>query len=93
MKGVFGSDRAADGVRFENQADCLAGAFIQYADQRGWLEKDDLADIDGLLKAIGSRESGSRNHGTVAERRQAFETGFTSGAKGCNSFVPSTPVA
>jgi predicted metalloprotease len=85
---------AAQSVAFENQADCLSGAWAAYAGERGWLERDDdLQDISGLLQAIGSRETRSRDHGTVAERSAAFRLGFDEGVKGCNTFVPSTPVA
>ncbi len=93
MEGISSGKSAADSVKFENQADCLAGAFIQYSDKQGWLEKNDIQDIDGLLEAIGSHEGRSRDHGTAQERLKSFDTGFKSGAKGCNSFFPSTPVA
>ena len=93
MQRVPNPRSAAQSVVFENQADCIAGAFAQYADQKGWLEKDDLGDVEGLMQAVGSRESRYRDHGTVAERTLAFESGFKSGVKACNSYFPSTPVA
>jgi predicted metalloprotease len=92
MLGVPSARTNADSVRFENQADCLSGAFIKYADGQGWLESGDLGDVEGLLQAVGSREGHARDHGTVTERKQAFDLGFKSGARGCNSFYPWTPV-
>jgi predicted metalloprotease len=75
---------ARESVRYENQADCIAGAWAKYASEKGWLEEaDDLKDIEGLMRAIGSRETSSRDHGTTAERVAAFNTGFKSGLNGC----------
>jgi predicted metalloprotease len=92
MLGVPFARTNAESVRFENQADCLSGAFAKFADEQKWLEADDLGDIDGLLQAVGSREGRFRDHGTVAERKQAFELGFKSGARGCNTYFPQSPV-
>jgi predicted metalloprotease len=85
---------AAQSVAYENQADCVSGAWAAYAGERGWLERDDdLQDISGLLQAIGSRESRARDHGTIAERSAAFRLGFEDRIKACNGFVAATPVA
>ena len=84
---------AAESVTYENQADCMAGAWAQYADKKGWLEaEDDLADVSDLLRSIGSRESRARDHGTVAERAAAFNKGFGGGLKDCNSYLPAAPI-
>jgi predicted metalloprotease len=82
-------------VRFENQADCVAGAWARYADQQGWLERpDDLQDVDGLLVAIGARETSRRDHGTAAERRSAFNAGFARGLEACNQYsLDGRPIA
>jgi predicted metalloprotease len=92
MLGVPNPRSLAARVRFENQADCLSGAFIKYAGEQKWLEPDDLGDIDGVLQAIGAREGPGRDHGTAAERKAAFNQGYESGAKACNSYSPTTPV-
>jgi predicted metalloprotease len=85
---------AAQSVGFENQADCVSGAWARYADQQGWLElPDDLGDIESLLRAIGTREGPGRDHGTAAERARAFDQGFRTGLKACNSFSPSAPIS
>ena len=82
----------AQSVNYENQADCIAGAWTNYAGAQGWLElPDDLDDVGGLLRAIGSRETSRRDHGTGAERANAFHLGYRDGVKGCNSFSPGTP--
>jgi predicted metalloprotease len=78
---------AAESVRFENQADCMAGAWAKYAREKGWLEyPDDVQDINSLVRAIGSREGPGRDHGTAAERSAAFEQGFSTGLSACNRY-------
>jgi predicted metalloprotease len=80
-------------IAFENQADCISGAWASYADDEGWLETDDdVADVDTLLQLIGSRESRSRDHGTSAERADAFESGFGRGIESCNAYFPDSPI-
>ena len=81
-------------VNYENQADCISGAWTRYADEQGWLERpDDLEDVEGLMRAIGTRESRNRDHGTVAERAHAFNRGFDAGLGACNAFTAATPIA
>jgi predicted metalloprotease len=76
----------------ENQADCIAGAWVAYADQQGWLNyPDDLHDIDGLLAAIASDEPG-RTHGDLGERTDSLLLGIETGLQGCNDFFPDSPV-
>ena len=85
---------AAQSVNFENQADCIAGAWAQYADEKGWLERDDdLQDVEKLMQLIGSGESSQRDHGTVTERKAAFEQAYEGGLKVCNAYYPNDPVA
>lgn len=83
---------AAESVNYENQADCIAGSFARYAGDQGWLESDDLDDVETLLANIGSDGAG-RDHGTSAERAAAFQLGDDSGIKGCNSFSPNAKLA
>src|SRR5262249_17398082 len=45
MMGLPSPRGPAESVKFENQADCLAGSFIKYADEKKWLEANDLGDI------------------------------------------------
>jgi predicted metalloprotease len=91
--GVPGPDTAEQSVRLENQADCLAGAWTKYTDERGWLEyPDDIEDIETLFPLIGSAEGPGRDHGTPIERARAFQRGFDGGAAACNDYYPLTPV-
>jgi predicted metalloprotease len=93
-RGVPYGRTAAQSVDFENQADCLSGAWARYADEQGWLEReDDLQDVATLMQFIGSRESSSRDHGTTAERADAFQRAFTTGIDACNAYFPHDPVA
>jgi predicted metalloprotease len=92
--GVPSPRTASDGVRHENQADCLAGAWTQYTDEQGWLEyPDDIEDIDALFPLIGSAESLDRDHGTPEERMRSFQRGFTGGIDACETFYPSVELA
>jgi len=71
-------------IRVENQADCLAGAWTKWTDEKGYLERDDdLKDIESLFPLIGSAEGPDRDHGTTRERRNAFEAGFEGGVAAC----------
>lgn len=84
-------------IRFENQADCGAGAFMAYARAQGWMNMDDdIVDLAGALEAAGQSEGPSRTHGTIEERLQAFDTAYLSqGAQPiaeCSSFVPEVPI-
>jgi predicted metalloprotease len=83
---------ASQSVTYENQADCIAGAWARYAGEQGWLEKDDLQDVQTLLQEIGSREGPGRDHGTTAEREQAFNIAFDGGIAACDSFFPNNPI-
>jgi hypothetical protein len=80
-------------IAFENQADCVSGAWASYADEQSWLEtEDDVGDVETLLQLIGSRESRARDHGTSAERAEAFESGFDQGIESCNAYFPDSPI-
>jgi len=85
---------AAQSVRFENQADCVSGAWARYADEKGWLEtEDDIEDVETLIGAIGAREGAGRDHGTAQEREEAFNAGYERGLRACNAFFPERPIA
>lgn len=91
--GVPPPQSAQESTRHENQADCLAGAWVRYTDQKGLLEyPDDIEDINALFPLIGSAEGPGRDHGTADERLRAFDLGFSSGPRACNSFYPAVPV-
>ena len=93
-RGVPFGRTASESVDFENQADCLSGAWARYADEQGWLEReDDLEDVGTLMQLIGSAETSRRDHGTTAERTEAFQLAYAGGAEACNAYFPDEPVA
>ena len=86
--------RTSEGqVAHENQADCIAGAFVGWAKEKGYLEDDDAQDISELVQAIASSEDDpNRDHGTLSERETSMSTGIRDGLRGCSAFFPDTPV-
>lgn len=80
-------------IRQENQADCVAGAFVAYLDEQGILNgDDDIADIEAILPVIASSEGPSRDHGTLRERTEAINKGMAGGLSACNAYFPRTPI-
>jgi hypothetical protein len=85
---------ARHSVAFENQADCLSGAWTRYTDAQGRLEyPDDIEDIETLLPMIASAEGPDRDHGTLEERARSFDRGFSGDVAACNAYFPETPLA
>jgi uncharacterized protein len=90
----------ARSVRFELQADCLAGVWMHSVYQRGQLTD---ADLDEALTAAtvvgddfarnaagGSRPPEEWTHGSAAQRRQWLKTGFQEGTpESCDTFDPT----
>ncbi len=82
--GLPGPRTAQESIDYENQADCLAGAWTKYTDEHKWLEyPDDIEDIESLFPIIGSAEGADRDHGTANEREEAFVEGFHGGVTAC----------
>jgi predicted metalloprotease len=84
-------------VRVELQADCFAGIWAHYTEQKGILEKGDVDEALNAASQIGDdtlqRETqgyvvpDSFNHGTSAQRRRWFQTGYQSGKlSACDTF-------
>ncbi|MCK4203722.1 zinc metallopeptidase [Brucella pituitosa] len=84
-------------VRVELQADCFAGVWGYYTDQKGILEAGDLEEAINAAHQIGDdtlqkRSQGyvvpeSFNHGTSAQRAKWFQRGFESGKiESCDTF-------
>lgn len=91
--GVPPPRNAEESTRYEDQADCISGAWIRFTDQQGWLEyPDDIRDIEALFPLIGSAEGPDRDHGTASERAQSFQRGFDGGPAACSAFYPSAPL-
>lgn len=93
MAGVVATTQT-EGIAKENQADCIAGSFTQWADLKGYLDyPDDVNDVDALMLAIGELESDpDRTHGTPEERADSFVHGVNYGLLGCSQFFPNTPL-
>lgn len=84
-------------VRVELQADCFAGVWGYYTDEKGLLEQGDLEESLNAARQIGDdtlqkRSQGyvvpeSFNHGTSAQRETWFKRGFESGKmSSCDTF-------
>lgn len=84
-------------VRVELQADCFAGVWGYYTNQKGILEAGDLEEALNAAHQIGDdtlqrRSQGyvvpeSFNHGTSAQRAKWFQRGFDSGKlESCDTF-------
>ncbi|ULR45246.1 neutral zinc metallopeptidase [Rhizobium sp. K102] len=84
-------------VRVELQADCFAGIWGKYTQQRGLLESGDLEEALNAAQQIGDdtlqkRSQGyvvpeSFNHGTSQQRVRWFKRGFDSGQlSACDTF-------
>jgi predicted metalloprotease len=82
---------AAESIDFENQADCIAGAWAQWMEEIEALDteenspngRSDLEDIELMFPIIASAEGEDRDHGTLEEREQAFTDGYTGGESAC----------
>ncbi len=84
-------------VRVELQADCFAGIWGKFTEQKGILEAGDLEEALNAARQIGDdtlqkRSQGyvvpdSFNHGTSAQRMTWFKRGFDSGKMSeCDTF-------
>ena len=80
----------------ENQADCVAGVFMDWLARNQYLTPgDDAADMVDTLVWLGQFEEGNavsqRTHGDVDQRLRAFyvgyNSGWTDGLAACNGFV------
>ncbi len=89
-------------IRVELQADCYAGVWGHYTNQKGLLENGDLDEALNAATQIGDdalqrRTQGyvvpdSFNHGTSAQRKKWFAKGFESGKVGsCDTFSVANP--
>ncbi len=84
-------------VRVELQADCFAGVWAHFTDQKGLLEQGDIEEALNAARQIGDdtlqkRQQGyvvpeSFNHGTSRQRQEWFARGFESGRiADCDTF-------
>lgn len=84
-------------MRVELQADCFAGVWGHYTDQKGLLEQGDLEEALNAAKQIGDDTLQKKmqgyvvpetfNHGTSQQRQTWFARGFKSGKiSDCDTF-------
>jgi predicted metalloprotease len=91
--GVPGPQTDAGTLVHENQADCVSGAWLGYANSQHLLEQEDVPAIGRYLELIASSENDpNRTHGDFAERGQSLQLGGEKGIFACNGFYPGTPV-
>lgn len=86
-------------IRYENQADCGAGAFMAYASRVGMMnQEDDIIDLAGSLVEAGKHDGleVERDHGNSDERLAAFNQGYLSDdaqpMSACIAYVPEVPI-
>ncbi|WEZ82974.1 zinc metallopeptidase [Rhizobium sp. 32-5/1] len=91
------ADANAMSVRVELQADCFAGIWGKYTEQKGLLDQGDVEEALNAATQIGDdtlqkRTQGyvvpeSFNHGTSAQRSKWFKRGYDSGKmSACDTF-------
>jgi uncharacterized protein len=85
-------------VKLELQADCFAGVWAHFTQQRGLVEKGDVESALGAASAVGDdrlqkKATGhvvpeSFTHGTSQQRMHWFTTGLNNGTvSACNTFA------
>jgi predicted metalloprotease len=83
-------DRAGEvaPIEFEQQADCLAGAYAIDAELIGWLDPGDVDEALAITEISGDPPGTAWNdpraHGTGDVRIDAFLTGYNAGTAGCD---------
>ncbi|PLX36455.1 MAG: flagellar biosynthesis protein FlgM [Hyphomicrobiales bacterium] len=88
-------------VRVELQADCYAGVWAHYTNQKGLLESGDIEEALNAAHQIGDDAIQKRtqgyvvpdafNHGSSAQRARWFRAGLKSGnVSDCDTFTPSS---
>lgn len=74
-------------VNIELQADCLAGAYLQYEVNNGPMSESEAREVITIAVQFGQSRLGTRwvdrSHGTSAQRLGALNTGFDGGATAC----------
>lgn len=84
-------------IALELQADCLAGVWASWAEERGLLDRGDIAEALRAAEAVGDdriqQSSGQRvnphgwTHGSAAQRQEWLEIGLdTADTEACDTF-------
>jgi predicted metalloprotease len=75
-------------IELEQQADCLAGAYTQSAEQTGWLDETDFDEAVFMTSLsgdpVGTSWADPNAHGSGEERVGAFLQGYGDGLAGCD---------
>lgn len=75
-------------IEHELMADCLSATFMQDATVRGFYDMRSIREMDQMIDLFGDSHRTSWDdimaHGTADQRRQAVQTGFDDGLRGCN---------
>jgi len=90
-------DKNRYSIALELQADCLAGVWAAYAEERGLLDRGDIAEALRAAAAVGDdriqQSSGQRvnphgwTHGSAAQRQEWLEIGLnTADTEACDTF-------
>jgi len=93
VAGVPAAQTDREKIPRENQADCVAGAWMKWAREQGYMRPGEAAEIAATLKTIASIVGEKRDHGTLEERSEAVSLGL--GGKGlyaCNDYFSRTPL-
>ena len=79
-------------IQMELQADCFAGAFIDYAGKEGWFNRSGLDSILDLIGALGDERGtpwfAPNAHGTSEQRTDALNRGYRNGVNSCLRYTP-----
>ena len=89
-------------IRVELQADCFAGMWAHFTEQKGLLERGDLGEALNAAEQIGDDAIQKRiqgyvvpesfNHGTSSQRMKWFRRGYDSGRfQDCDTFSIQNP--
>jgi len=90
--GVPEAQTERETIPSENQADCVAGAWVAWADGKNFFATGEENEILGTLESAASAEGPNRDHGTAGERLEAIQLGFEGGLGECNAFYSRTPL-
>jgi len=83
----------AETLVHENQADCVSGAFLGWANDQRLLQQGDEPVLLRYLELISSSENDpNRTHGDFQERGGALRLGGEKGIATCNAYYPDNPI-
>lgn len=89
--GIVRDNRTIYSIQTELQADCFAGAFAGYVDQKGMLEDYDLDEGGAKLFNVGDLKGtpwfDRQAHGRPIERIDAYLEGYKRGIRQCFTYT------